>query len=390
MTRHALLSASAAHRWLECTAAPRLELQFPDTTSDYAKEGTLAHAIAELKLRRYAIEPMSKATFTRRHTKLKKDNDLYQAEMESYTDEYVDRIKELMLHYKTKPYVVAEKRVDFSQFVPQGFGTADCLIMTGEDLHVIDFKYGKGVPVDAVGNSQLRLYALGALQEYSLLYGFKHIYMHIIQPRIGNYRDDLMKTDDLLAWGRDVVKPKADEAFGAKGVFKAGAWCKFCRAKGQCLARAEHYAELEPIAEDNHDPRLIDSQQLGTFLTVAKELEDWAKDLQEYALSACLDGKEVPGWKAVEGRGSRVFTDQEDAFEVLRENDIPDEVLYNRVPLTLAQTEKAVGKKQFQELVGSLVEKKPGKPTLVPASDKRPAISNTTKATDIFTPIKGE
>lgn len=194
MTRHALLSASAAHRWLECTAAPRLELQFPDTTSDYAKEGTLAHAIAELKLRRYAIEPMSKATFTRRHTKLKKDNDLYQAEMESYTDEYVDRIKELMLHYKTKPYVVAEKRVDFSQFVPQGFGTADCLIMTGEDLHVIDFKYGKGVPVDAVGNSQLRLYALGALQEYSLLYGFKHIYMHIIQPRIGNYRDDLIKT----------------------------------------------------------------------------------------------------------------------------------------------------------------------------------------------------
>lgn len=389
MTAHALLSASSAHRWLHCTGAPRLEATFPDTTSPYAKEGTLAHAIAELKLRRYAVEPMSSSTFTRRHNKLKKDES-YQAEMEGYTDEYVDRIKDIMLQYKTKPYVAIEKQVDFSQFVPEGFGTADCLIMTKEDLHVVDFKYGKGVPVDAVDNPQMKLYALGALQAYSLLYGFTHIYLHIIQPRIGNYSDDLLKSADLLSWGRDVVKPKAEEAFGEHGTFKAGLWCKFCRAKGQCLARAEHYAELEPLAMDHDDPRLIDSAQLGTFLTVAKELEAWAKDLQDYALSACLEGKDVPGWKAVEGRGSRVFTDQEDAFEVLRENGIPDEVLYTRVPLTLAQTEKAVGKKMFHELVGMLVEKNPGKPTLAPAADKRPAISNVTKAADVFTPIKGE
>lgn len=390
MTQHALLSASSAHRWLHCTGAPRFEATFPDTTSDFAREGTLAHAIAELKVRRYAVEPMSQATFTRRHNKLKKE-ELYAPEMEGYTDDYLERIKQIMLAYKVKPYTVVEKRVDFSDYVPEGFGTADCLVMTADDLHVIDFKYGKGVPVDAVGNPQMRLYALGALKQYGVLYQFKQVHMHIIQPRIGNYSEDQMTPEALKDWGETVVKPKAQEAFDKKNDhFEPGEWCRFCRAKGCCAARAEHYAEYEPCAMDFHDPRVIDDQRLSNFLVVAKELEDWAKDLQEYALSACLSGKQIPGWKAVEGRGSRIFTDQEDAFEVLRENGIPDEILYNRVPLTLAQTEKVVGKKKFAELVGSLIEKKPGKPTLARESDKRPAICNTVTAADVFQPVKGE
>ena len=387
MTQHALLSASAAYRWMHCTAAPRLEADFPDTTSTAAQEGTLAHAIAELKLRRYALEPMAQSTYTRHHNKLKKE-ELYQSEMEGYTDEYLEHIKKVLLSYPAKPYVAAEKRIDFSRYVPDGFGTADCLIMAPGEIHVIDFKYGKGVPVDATGNAQMRLYALGALQAYQMLYGFKKVHMTIVQPRRPEngetIRTETMTTEDLTAWGKDIVQPLATKAYSDAGEFAAGDWCKFCRARKQCKARAEHYAEFEPVAEDHADPRLIDMEQLGIYLNVAKELETWAKDMQDFALSSCLEGKLVPGWKAVEGRGSRIFTDQDDAFEVLRENGVPEEVLYTRVPLTLAQTEKAVGKKTFDELVGMLVEKKPGKPTLAPESDKRPAISNVAKAADVF------
>lgn len=388
MTQHALLSASAAHRWLHCTAAPRLEATFPDTGSTYAAEGTLAHAIAELKLRRYAIEPMSQATYTRRHNKLKK-HELYQPEMEEYTDEYLDYIKRWMLLYKTKPYVVAEKRLDFSAYVPEGFGTADCLIMTPYELYVIDFKYGKGVPVIAENNAQMRLYALGAMQAYGMLYPFTKVRMCIVQPRLSNISEDVMKPADLIAWGNDVVKPKADEAFSEASTFAVGDWCRFCRAKAQCKARSEHYSAMADVMETHQNPALVTMQELGQYLETAKELKSWAEDLQEYALSCCLKGEDVPGWKAVEGRGSRAFTDQDAAFAKLMEHGIDESILYNRVPLTLAQTEKAVGKSVFAELVGDYVEKKPGKPTLAPASDKRPAVTMQPKAADVFNTIGG-
>lgn len=388
MTQHALLSASGAHKWLACTASARLEAEFPDTTSEFAREGTLAHSIAELKLRRYAIEPMSPTTFTRRMNKLKKDP-LYQKEMDGYTEEYLDCIKQIMLAYDTKPYVVAEKKVDFSQFVPKGFGTADCLIMTPDALHVVDFKYGKGVPVDAKDNPQLKLYALGALSEYGLLYQFKTIHIHIVQPRLKILGTDTFSRAALTEWGNSVVKPKAKDAFDGPGEFHPGDHCRFCRARAQCKARCEYYAALAETAKENANPALITLSELGEYLKKAGALKKWAEDLQAYALSSCLAGKTVPGWKAVEGRGSRVFTSTDEAFKVLTDNGIDESLLYSRVPATLAQTEKIIGKKVFETLLSKYVIKNPGKPTLAPESDKREAISNVVSAKDVFKPVGG-
>lgn len=385
--QHALLSASSAHRWLKCTAAPQMEQKFPDTTSTYAAEGTLAHSIAELKLRAYAVEPMSHATFTRRLNKLKKD-ELYQAEMDGYTETYLDYIKGILLSYKAKPYVVAEKKVDFSSYVPKGFGTADCLIMAHDDLHIVDFKYGKGVPVDAANNPQMRLYALGALSAYQLLYRFKVVHMHIVQPRINNFSQETLGVDILKAWAADVVAPKAQEAASKDGgAFNPGEWCRFCRAKAQCKARAEAYAQYADVAHEKRDMTMITMSELGDYLKTAKLLKDWADDLQEYAQSCAMKGIHIPGWKLVEGRGSRVFTDMDAAFSKLMENGIDESVLYERVPLTLAKTEKAIGKKLFADLCDEFIERKPGKPALVPESDKRPALDPTPKATDVFKPI---
>ena len=387
MTAHALLSASGAARWLNCTGAPTLEKDFPDTTSVYAKEGTLAHAICELKLRKYAIEPMGKAVFTRRLNKLKKGEE-YDKEMDGYTDDYLDHIKRIILSYPETPYVVAEQRVDFSRWVPGGFGTADCLIIGGHTLHVVDFKYGKGVEVEAHENPQMRLYALGALDRYRILYDIQTVHMHIIQPRISNYSDDSISAADLLKWADEIVKPAAEEAYKGPGTFKPGDWCRFCRAKYRCKARSEYFAAMAKDAQEHPDPRLMSLEDLGKYLQIAKLLKPWAEDLQEYGLSCCLEGKPVPGWKAVEGRGSRSFTDQDAAFKVLMDNGTAESMLWTKVPLTLAQTEKLVGKKEFAALVGSYVDKKPGKPALVPDTDKRPAIDNVTHPEDVFKKIE--
>lgn len=384
MTAHALLSASSAHRWLHCTAAPRLEAKFPDTTSEYAVEGSLAHAICELKLLKYCTA-MSQRTYSAQLNKMKK-NPLYQTEMDGYTDDYINRIKQIALSYDSVPHIVAERKVSLEKYVPQGFGTADCILIHGTDLHIFDFKYGKGVVVDAVDNPQMRLYALGALDAYRLIYHIETVHMHIVQPRISNYSDEDIKVDDLDAWGQKVAA-RAAVAFGNTGTFNPGEWCKFCRAKAQCRARAEHYAALSAYAQTHPDPRLLSLADLGKYLVQAKELEFWAKDLQDFALSSCLAGKDIPGWKAVEGRGIRTFTDQEAAFKILMSHGIAEAVLYERVPLSLAKAEKAVGKKEFEALVGEYVIKNPGKPTLAPESDKRTAISNLTKAIDVFNPV---
>ena len=381
MTAHALLSASSAHRWLHCTAAPRLEAKFPDTASQFAAEGTLAHAICELKLLKYST-PMSQKAYSTRLNKLKKDP-LYQPEMDGYTDDYIDRIKQVALSYDSVPHIVAERKVSLEKYIPQGFGTADCILIHGPDLHIFDFKYGKGVVIDAVDNPQMRLYALGALDAYRLIYHIETVRTHIIQPRIANYSDEDIKVDDLDAWGQKVAA-RAAVAFGNKGTFAPGEWCKFCRAKAQCRARSEHYAALTAYAKVHPDPRLLSMEDLAKYLEATKLVKAWAEDLQEYGLSCVLDGKDVPGWKAVEGRGSRSFTDQEAAFKVLMDHGTEEAMLYNRVPLTLAQTEKLIGKNQFAELVGSYVEKKPGKPTLVPESDKRQAISSALTANNVF------
>lgn len=381
-TQHALLSASSAHRWLHCTGSPLLEKEFPDTTSVYAQEGTLAHELCELKLKKYTTV-MPKGTYTRAHNKIMK-SELWQNEMESTSETYLEYVKGIMLACKIAPAVLIEKRVDFSRYVPEGFGTADCLILAGDTLHVIDYKHGKGVVVDAGHNPQMMLYALGAMSELSLLYRFKFVHMTIVQPRVNNTSEFTMTADELRDWGESVVKPKAEAAVSGKGEFEAGDWCRFCRAKQQCKTRYEANDSLYPELSERHDPRLITLEELGEYLKRGRDMAAWLEDMKEYALSESLAGADVPGWKAVEGRGSRAFTDTDEAVETLVKNGIDESVLYERRVLTLAQMEKAVGKKAFGELVGDLVVKNPGKPTLVEESDKRPKITNQPTAADVF------
>lgn len=381
-TQHALLSASSAHRWLHCTGSPLLEKEFPDTTSVYAQEGTLAHELCELKLKKYTTV-MPKGTYTRAHNKIMK-SELWQNEMEGTSEAYLEYVKEIMLACEIAPAVLIEKRVDFSRYVPEGFGTADCLMLAGDTLHVIDYKHGKGVVVDAAHNPQMMLYALGAMDELSLLYRFKSVHMTIVQPRVNNISEFTMTADELREWGESVVKPKAEAAISGKGEFEAGDWCRFCRAKQQCKTRYESNDSLYPELSARHDPRLITLEELGEYLKRGRDMAAWLEDMKEYALSESLAGADVPGWKAVEGRGSRAFTDTDAAVDTLIKNGIDESVLYERRVLTLAQMEKAVGKKAFGEIVGNLVVKNPGKPTLVEESDKRPRITNQPTAADVF------
>ncbi len=391
---HAKLSASGAHRWMACPPSAKLEESFPDSGSVYAAEGTLAHSIAELKVRKYAVAPISTRAYNSRMKKLK-ENALWQQEMDGHTDAYLDYIKGIMLSYPTQPFVTVEKRVDFSNVVPGGFGTADCLILASSTLHVIDFKYGKGVPVEAESNPQMMLYAYGAARAYAMLYNFDRIKMTIFQPRLNNISEAEISAEELMRWAREEVHPLAVMADKGEGEFNPGPHCKFCRAKAECKARAEACMALAPAAEEWKEKSkgvvkaagLYSTEELAAYLKAGSLLKDWYADITEHALSLCLAGTDVPGYKAVNGRGSREFTDLDAAFEKLKTNGIAEAVLYEHRPLTLAQAEKAVGAKIFNELVGGYIISKPGKPTLVPASDKRKAITNAVSAADVFTKI---
>ena len=378
---HALLSASGAHRWLNCTPSARLEAQFPDTTSEAAKEGTLAHEIAEVKVRNYfQTLDYGKAWKTKELAKLKKRK-LYAPEMDSYTNDYVDYCRAAALEWENIPYIDVEKKLDLSGYVPEGFGTADLIMIGGSRLRIIDLKYGKGVPVNAERNPQLMLYALGAYDAYSMLYDIQEVELSIFQPRIDNTSSWTVSINELMAFG-ELVKEKAAIAIKGEGEQTPGDWCRFCRARAQCRARAEKNVELAFMTDKA--PELLALDEIGGYLERGEDVARWLKDLQEYALSQCLAGHEVAGWKAVEGRGSRDWTDQEEAFKRLEEHGIDEAMLYERKPLSLAQTEKLVGKKEFADTVGDLVVKKPGKPTLVPETDKRTAITNVTTAAEAF------
>lgn len=361
---HAFLSASGAHRWMNCPPSAMQEKQFPDKCSDFAAEGTLAHSLAELKLRKH-YEAMKPSEYKQHLAALQADN-LYQTEMDGYTDTYVDYIKGLCMSFDSQPYVVIEKRLDFSHIVPGGFGTGDCVILFGDTLHIVDLKYGKGVPVSAENNPQLRLYALGAIQEYSLLYDIKEVQMHIIQPRLDNISTDTLTADALQQWG-DSVKPLAEQATNGTGEFHAGDWCRFCRAKAQCRARA---AQMLEIGEKRNDTLLSDAE-IGEILTAAQSLQSWVKSLEEYAEKQMLSGKEIPGWKLVEGRSNRTIQDVDTAFRVLEQSGYDEALLYERKPLTLTALEKLCGKKHLADLIGEYIIKPPGKPTVVPVTDKR-------------------
>lgn len=387
---HALLSASASHRWLNCPPSARLEEQFPETTSEYAEAGRVAHSIAELKARKHFVEPMPARTFNARLKKWKEDPN-YDKGMDGSTDTYLDYLKELAMSFGgAAPFVTLENRVDYSDYAPEAFGTADCIMIGSGQMCVIDYKNGAGVPVDAVRNPQMMLYALGALKLYAPIYGnsIRNIHLAIVQPNAGGVKEWDLTRDELEEWGETVVKPTAALAFAGEGDYAPGEWCRFCRAKARCSARARKMLALEkqegaepgaPFIADGtlteteveELPFLLTDAQVGEILTRALDLEAWVKNLKDYALSAALAGKVITGFKVVEGRGSRDWVDLDAAFQTLQERGVEEALLWERKPVTPPALEKALGKKTFAEVTPDLVAKKPGKPALVPESDPR-------------------
>lgn len=384
--QHAKLSASSAHRWLNCPPSVKLAEQFPSKTSSYAEAGRLAHSIAELKARKHFLEPMSARTYNARLKKLQADP-YYDRGMEDSTDIYLEVLKETAMGFAQAPFVALETRVNFSDWVPEGFGTADCIMICGDTIVIIDYKNGAGVPVEAEENPQMQLYALGAIQTYAPIFGssLTKVVMKIVQPNAGGTKSWETDKDHLNTWAETVVKPTAHLAMDGEGEFCAGDWCRFCPAKAQCSARARQMLELEPMVgtkpllAQNPGPQTKDTRELltdaqvGDVLQRARNLKKWVEDLEEYALSAALAGREVTGFKAVEGRGSREWSDLDDAFSILQERGIDEAMLWERKPVSVAALEKVIGKKAFTEAAKDLVVKKPGKPALVPSSDKRPA-----------------
>ena len=376
--QHAVLSASSAHRWLNCTPAPRLEQEFDDHETEAAAEGSAAHALAEHKLRK-ALKLRSKKPISQY------DCD----EMDEYTSGYVDFVMEALAEAKTTcpdPQVLIEQKLDFSCYVPDGFGTGDCLIVASPRLHVIDFKYGLGVLVDAYQNPQMMLYALGALRIFDCLYDITEVAMTIYQPRRENVSTWTISVDELREWAETTLRPKADLAFKGEGNYAPGSWCQFCRAAVKCRARAD--AKLELAKFEFAQPPLLSDVEIGEILTKLDDLTHWANEIVAYAQDAAINhGKQWPGYKLVESRTIRKYSDEEAAAQAANAAGYHD--IYKKSLISITEMEKLMGKQTFKEVLGGLVIKPAGKPTLVPASDKRPAIF-TTGAKNDFNEYEGD
>lgn len=378
MAKHAVLSASSSHRWLNCPPSVRLEEQFEKTTSVFAEEGTLAHEIGEIKLRKELGQINQKELVDRLSKAV--DSDLYSKDMTDYVDVYVDTCLEKFNEARATTadaIAIIEQKLDFSRWVPDGFGTGDFVVIADGTMEICDLKYGKGVAVSAIDNPQMRLYALGAITEFEFLYDIQKVKMTIIQPRLDSISTDEITVEELLKWANEYVKPRAELAIKGEGEFCAGEHCKFCRAKAVCRARADKNLELAQYEFSN--PNTLNNLEIADILGKVDELTSWATDVKEYALNKALDGEEFKGFKVVEGRSNRRYTDIDEIVQVLRENNFNDPEIFKPSELiTLTNMEKLVGKKKLNELIGDFIEKPPGKPTLVPITDKRP-VFNTAK-----------
>ena len=355
---HAVLSASSSKRWLNCTPSAKLNAEIPDITTEYAKEGTDAHELAEYKVNQLLG--------------IKADNpaenfDYYNQEMEDCTDSYAQYIAEQMSQYSS-PVVMVEQRLDFSRYVPGGFGTGDCIIVADDVLTVIDFKYGKGVAVEAEYNPQMMLYALGALEMFSILYDINEVKMVIFQPRIENISEFSMPISDLMSWAENELKPKAELAAKGEGEFFAGEHCRFCKVKATCRKRAEY--NLAIAKYDFAPPDMLEDSEIEMILERADALIAWAADVKEYALSEALKGRKWNGYKVVEGRSNRKYTDEKMVAAVVKEAG-KDPYSEPKILGITEMTKLLGGRKKFDELLSKYVCKPQRKPTLVPESDKR-------------------
>jgi len=379
MGEHAILSASGAHRWLHCPPSALLEHELPESTSEAADEGTAAHDMAAVKLTRELIR--------RGETPLLADGERYRTkrtaskydgpEMERHTDDYVQFITEILDEIKKTRrdfIVLVEHRLDYSRYVPEGFGTADCVIVADGTLHVVDFKYGRGVMVEAEGNPQMRLYALGALDEFDFLYDVEQVSMTIYQPRREHYDTECLTVKELEDWAKHTLKPAAELAIKGKGEFTSGGWCKFCKIGPTCRARAE--ANLELAKHDFAKPAELDRDEIADVLRQVDELADWAGSVKRYALQLALEGETWPGFKVVEGRSIRRITDEAQFIAEAVGHGLQKDVYLGEPKLRgITDIEKALGKGVFNAYFGKLITKPQGAPALVPETDKRPALN---------------
>lgn len=369
---HAKLNPSAAERWIHCPGSIRLSEQCaPPESSEYAEEGTRAHALAEAKLKEMIGEITTKE-LKRIEKKLQPD-----AEMEEATNLYRDRVAEILAGAGPYGELMIEQRLNLEKWIPESFGTSDAVVIGNDRIEVIDLKYGKGIKVQAENNPQLRLYGAGAAALFESLYEFTTVRMTIIQPRLDHISTEGMPLRALMEWVKETVAPKAKEAYTGKGEVTAGEWCRWCPAKAICRKRAEENLALAKL--DFKKPELLTADEIGDVLTQAEKLSSWAADIQNYALKQAIAGEHFDGWKLVEGRANRVITDQIEAAKKLKAAGFDEAVLYKRELYGITQLEKNCGKKKLGEVLGDLIQKPQGKPVLVPESDRREAL-NTTEA----------
>lgn len=365
---HSVLGASAADRWMNCTPSAQLTAGMEDETTTFAAEGTAAHALCEWKVRKAL-----KMRAGRRPT-----SDYWTDEMEEFTDDYRDYIMDLVGQAKTHckdPVTLIEQHLDFSCYVPDGFGTGDFLLVADKELNVVDFKYGRGVAVYADHNPQMMLYALGALNLFDCLYDIEQVTMTIFQPRLSSISTWTISTAELYQWAEEVLKPKAELAAKGEGDFVSGSWCRFCKARNTCRARAESFLELARM--EFQPPALLSDEEVAEVMEKADELSKWASDVMAYAQAEAIEnGKHWKGYKLVEGRSVRKFSDEAKVEAAAKKAGYTD--IYNKSLITLTAFEKLMGKEAFAEILGQYVTKPAGKLTLVPVSDKRPEVTVNT------------
>lgn len=382
---HAVLSPSGAHRWLTCTPSARLEQQFPDSGSSFAAEGTLAHTMGELILR-YKLKRINKMQYSKQLKTLEAD-ELYEPAMFDHAENYavfvMERYNEALAR-TSDVQIFLEHKLNLTAWVPEGFGTGDCVIIADGVMEIIDLKYGKGVQVSAENNKQLMLYALGALHDFDCVYDITSVRMTIFQPRIDNYSSWEISVDELRSWAEEYLKPRAALAFEGEGEFQPGTHCQFCRAKAVCKAFAEF--NLEIAKYEFESPELLTDNDITDILTRADMFKNWLKAVEEHALDQAVNHDKCwPGFKLVEGRSNRIYSDAQAVATRLLEAGFAEDVIYTREVKGITAMEKALGKKEFALHLGDLIIKPPGKPTLVPLSDKRPEISSVQSAINDFT-----
>lgn len=380
---HALLGPSSAAMWIACPPSARLGENISDTGSDYAREGTLAHRIGELLLRK-----RWKDADIEKDLDAAKADPQYSASMYEYMTAYADFVEERMAEAKaqcTDPHIFIEQQVDFAEYAPEGFGTSDVVIITDGQMEVVDLKYGSGIPVSAEGNPQMRIYGLGAYLAWSWAYDIQKVRMTIFQPRLDNISSDTMTVTDLLEWAENELEPKAKLAWEGKGEFNPGEkQCRWCKAAATCRARAEYQMEL--AKHDFAPPPTLDESEIADILTRLPEFKAWVKEVEDYAQDAAVNrGVHFPGYKVVEGRSNCKYGDENAIAECLTKAGFDSSAIYKpKELLGLTAMEKLVGKKKLGELTGKYIIKPEGAPTLVPLSDKRPELNTAAKAAEDF------